>query len=80
MKNKVKGLPIWTGTLTISISRILFAKCNFLCKFRVDLMKPANGVQFTLEHFLNSKEDCGLFINFLTDLNKLVAFEQRDAY
>jgi serine/threonine-protein phosphatase 2A regulatory subunit B'' len=43
-------------------------------------MKPVNGVQFTLEHFLNSKEDCGLFINFLTDLNKLVAFEQRDAY
>ena len=37
-------------------------------------MKPVKNIQFTLEDFLKRKEDCGLFINFLTDLNKLVAF------
>jgi len=46
---------------------------NIICQM-VDLMKPVKNIQFTLEDFLKRKEDCGLFINFLTDLNKLVAF------
>jgi serine/threonine-protein phosphatase 2A regulatory subunit B'' len=46
----------------------------------MDLLKPQKNTQFTLEDFLKKKTDCGLFINFLTDLNKLVAFDQRDAY
>lgn len=46
----------------------------------VDLFKPANGIQFTLEDFLKRKSDCSVFINMLTDLNKLIGFEQRDAY
>ena len=29
---------------------------------------------------MKRKQECGLFISFLTDLNKLVAFESRDAY
>ena len=29
---------------------------------------------------MKRKHECGLFINFLTDLNKLLAFESRDAY
>ena len=43
-------------------------------------MGPKNGIQFAITDFINRKNECGLFINFLTDLNKLVAFEQRDAY
>ena len=46
----------------------------------VDLFKPANGIRFPLEHFLSRKLDCSVFINMLTDLNKLIGFEQRDAY
>jgi len=46
----------------------------------MDLLKPVESAQFRLEDFLKKKNDCGLFINFLTDLNKLVAFDQRDAY
>lgn len=43
-------------------------------------MKPKNHIQFTLEDFLSKKQDAGTFINMLTDLNKLVGYEQRDAY
>lgn len=46
----------------------------------VDLFRPTNGIQFTLEHFLSRRQDCSVFINMLTDLNKLIGFEQRDAY
>ena len=46
----------------------------------MDLLKPKNNTQFELGDFLKKKNQCGLFINFLTDLNKLVAFDKRDAY
>jgi serine/threonine-protein phosphatase 2A regulatory subunit B'' len=46
----------------------------------MDLLKPTSQAQFELGDFLKKKTECGLFINFLTDLNKLVAFDQRDAY
>lgn len=40
----------------------------------MDLLKPANHIQFTLEDFLNKRQEASVFINFLTDLNKLVGF------
>ena len=46
----------------------------------MDLLKPRKNLQFTLEDFLRNKNESGIFINFLTDLNKILAFEQRDAY
>lgn len=46
----------------------------------MDLLKPQNSTQFLLDDFIKKRYECGLFINFLTDLNKLVAFDQRDAY
>ena len=52
---------------------------NIVCQM-VDIFKPANNIQFTLEDFYKRKLDCSNFINALTDLNKLMSFEQRDAY
>lgn len=46
----------------------------------MDLFKPQRDIQFTLEDFLKRRTECSVFINMLTDLNKLVGFEQRDAY
>ncbi len=48
--------------------------------FRVDLLRPKNHIQFTLDDFMAKRQEAGTFINMLTDLNKLVGFEQRDAY
>ena len=47
---------------------------------RVDIFKPKNGIQFTLDDFLAHKTEAAQFITHLTDLNKLVAFDNRDAY
>lgn len=52
---------------------------NIICQM-IDLFKPEKGLQFTLDDFLKRKVECSVFINMLTDLNKLVGFEQRDAY
>ena len=46
----------------------------------VDLFKTDGSIHFTLEDFLRRRTDCSVFINMLTDLNKLISFEQRDAY
>lgn len=47
----------------------------------VDIFKKEhNNIHFTVEDFLTRKADCSVFINMLTDLNKLIGFEQRDAY
>ena len=46
----------------------------------VDIFKSDGSIQFTLDDFLKRKQDCSVFINMLTDLNKLIGFEQRDAY
>lgn len=46
----------------------------------VDLLKPEVGIQFTLDQFLKQKNECGIFFNMLMNLNKLVDYEQRDAY
>lgn len=40
----------------------------------VDQFKPKNGIQFTLEDFLSQKSVCSIYINMLTDLNKLIGF------
>jgi len=52
---------------------------NIICQM-VDLFKPNNGIQFTLQDYLKRRTECSVFINMLTDLNKLIGFEQRDAY
>ena len=52
---------------------------NVVCQM-VDLLKPKEGIMFRVEDFLKQKGECGVFLNFLTNLNKLVAYEQRDAY
>lgn len=52
---------------------------NIVCQM-VDIFKPQNNIQFTLDDFLKRKHECSIFINMLTDLNKLISFEQRDAY
>ena len=44
------------------------------------MLKPKDGLQFTLEDFLRRKKEVGVFINALTDLNKMLAYDQRDAY
>jgi len=41
----------------------------------VDLLKPEKGIIFELKHFKREKNYCGIFFNFLTNLNKLVAYE-----
>lgn len=46
----------------------------------VDIFKKDGSIHFTVEDFLSRKHDCSVFINMLTDLNKLISFEQRDAY
>ena len=46
----------------------------------VDIFKPTNKIHFTVDDFLKRKHECSIFINMLTDLNKLISFEQRDAY
>lgn len=46
----------------------------------VDLLKPKDNLQFTLEDFLKRPKEIGIFINNLTDLNKMIAYDQRDPY
>lgn len=47
---------------------------------RVDLIKPSQGLQFTLDDFLNKNKEVGVFINSLIDLDKMQAFDNRDPY
>lgn len=53
---------------------------NINNKPRVDLLKPDNDIFFKLKHFKEKLSQCGVFFNFLTNLNKLVAYEQRDPF
>jgi hypothetical protein len=43
-------------------------------------MKPKNTIQFTLEDFFKRPLEIGIFINTLTDLNKMISYDQRDPY
>lgn len=47
---------------------------------RVDLLHPDNDIMFRLSHFKEKLQVCGVFFNFLVNLNKLVAYEQRDPF
>jgi len=49
------------------------------CK-RADLLKPEDEIKFELKHFKAKQKQCGVFFNFLTNLNKLVSFESRDPF
>ena len=46
---------------------------NIICQM-VDLFKSDGGIQFTLDDFLKRKSECSVFINMLTDLNKLISY------
>lgn len=46
----------------------------------MDLLKPQDDIKFVLQDFKNKKESSGCFFNFFTNLNKLVAYEQRDPF
>lgn len=51
-----------------------------LISLRVDLLKPEDEIKFSLEHFKAKQKQCGVFFNFLTNLNKLVQYETRDPF
>ena len=44
------------------------------------MLKPEDDIKFKLEHFKRNKQVCGIFFTFLTNLNKLVGYEQRDPF
>jgi serine/threonine-protein phosphatase 2A regulatory subunit B'' len=46
----------------------------------VDIFKPEHNIHFTVDDLLKRKHESSVFINTLTDLNKLISFEQRDAF
>ncbi|CAD8043570.1 unnamed protein product [Paramecium primaurelia] len=52
---------------------------DFVCQM-VDLLHPDNDILFKLNHFKQNLTVCGVFFNFLTNLNKLVAYENRDPF
>ncbi|KAM3136831.1 hypothetical protein pb186bvf_011090 [Paramecium bursaria] len=52
---------------------------DFLCQM-VDLLKPEKDILFKLHHFKTQMNVCGVFFNFLSNLNKLVAYENRDPF
>lgn len=52
---------------------------DFVCQM-VDLLRPENDIHFTLKHFKSQLSSCGVFFNYLTNLNKLVAYENRDPF
>ncbi|CAD8053785.1 unnamed protein product [Paramecium primaurelia] len=52
---------------------------DFVCQM-VDLLHPENDILFKLSHFKQNLTVCGVFFNFLTNLNKLIAYENRDPF
>jgi serine/threonine-protein phosphatase 2A regulatory subunit B'' len=46
----------------------------------VDLLHPDKDIMFRMTHFKKQLTVCGVFFNFLTNLNKLVAYENRDPF
>ena len=47
---------------------------------RVDIFKPEKDILFKIDNFKKNRPMAGVFFNFLTNLNKLVAYEQRDPF
>jgi len=52
---------------------------DYLCQM-VDIFKPKNNIHFTLHDIMGNKHYAPVFFTFLTNLNKLVAYEQRDPF
>lgn len=70
-----------------SILKILFVNCNLIIThaspnftFRVDMFHPEKDIIFRIEHFKQHRPIAGIFFNCLTNLNKFVAYEQRDPF
>jgi hypothetical protein len=47
---------------------------------RCDMIKPSKENQWTLENFLSNKQYTSIFLNSLLNLNKFLAYEQRESY
>jgi len=45
-----------------------------------DIFKPENEIIFKREHLKKQRASAGVFFNCLTNLNKFVAYEQRDPF
>ncbi|KAL4480442.1 hypothetical protein ABPG74_020958 [Tetrahymena malaccensis] len=52
---------------------------DIVCQM-VDLLKPEDDIKFYFRHFKAKQNVCGIFFNFMTNLNKLVQYEQRDPF
>ncbi|EWS74498.1 EF hand protein (macronuclear) [Tetrahymena thermophila SB210] len=52
---------------------------DIVCQM-VDLLKPEDDIKFYFKHFKAKQNVCGIFFNFMTNLNKLVQYEQRDPF
>ena len=48
--------------------------------FRADMFKPEKEIHYTLDLLKKNKDVAGVFFNILTNLNKFVAYEQRDPF
>ena len=44
------------------------------------MLKPGTEFQFTIDNFLTNKQYSSVFFNNLLNLNKFLAFEQRDPF
>lgn len=44
------------------------------------MLKPETEFQFTIDNFLNNKHYSAIFFNNLLNLNKFLAFEQKDPF
>ena len=52
---------------------------DVLCQMS-DMLHPEVEFQFTMKHFLQQKSISGVFFNALLNLNKFIAYEQRDPF
>eukprot|EP00825_Cyclidium_porcatum_P034195 TRINITY_DN36035_c0_g1_i1.p2 TRINITY_DN36035_c0_g1~~TRINITY_DN36035_c0_g1_i1.p2 ORF type:complete len:170 (+),score=28.05 TRINITY_DN36035_c0_g1_i1:176-685(+) len=52
---------------------------DIICQM-VDLLHPEDDIKFYFYHFKQFPTQSGIFFNLLTNLNKLVAYEQRDPF
>jgi hypothetical protein len=44
------------------------------------MLKPEKEFQFTIDNFLNNRHYSAVFFNSLLNLNKFLAFEQKDPF
>jgi len=52
---------------------------DIMCQMS-DMIKPAKSMNFTMVDFRKNKDSAAAFFNSLVNLNKFIAFEQRDPF